>query len=85
MSEISKFRNFWATLTIYTSKESIFHVEFKFKQKKYTLLQKNLINIKFSNSFYQNRGWPIIFDHKFLKILLCIGFQIQFRPSFLEV
>ena len=28
-----KFRNFWATSMLYTSKERIFHVEFKFKQK----------------------------------------------------
>ena len=29
-----KFRNFWATSMLYTSKERIFHIEFKFKQKK---------------------------------------------------
>ena len=28
-----KFRNFWATSMLYTSKERIFHIEFKFKQK----------------------------------------------------
>ena len=28
------FHNFWATSMLYTSKERIFHVEFKFKQKK---------------------------------------------------
>ena len=35
------FCNFWATSTIYTSKESIFHVEFKFCHEKYFLFQKN--------------------------------------------
>ena len=37
-----KFRNFWATSMLYTSKERIFHVEFKFKQKKYDSFLKNL-------------------------------------------
>ena len=42
MSEISKFCNFWAISTCNTSKESIFHIEFNFKQKKYDLFQEKL-------------------------------------------
>ena len=42
-----KFRNFWATSMLYTSKERIFHVEFKFKQKKYDSLLKNLKKFEF--------------------------------------
>ena len=42
MSEISKFRNFWPTSTYYTSKESIFHVEFNFIEKKYDFMQEKL-------------------------------------------
>ena len=37
-----KFYNFCATSILYTSKERIFHVEFKFKQKEYGSLLKNL-------------------------------------------
>ena len=44
MSEISKFCNFWAISTCNTSKESIFHIEFNFKQKKYDLFEKNWKN-----------------------------------------
>ena len=35
MSKISKFCNFWAIWTCNTFKESVFHTEFNFKQKKY--------------------------------------------------
>ena len=49
MSEISKFCNFWA---ISTSKESIFHLEFILKQKKYDLLQEKLKKIKFFHFFF---------------------------------
>ena len=42
MSKISKFCNFWAISTCNTSKESIFHIEFNFKQKKYDLFEEKL-------------------------------------------
>ena len=48
MSNISKFCNFWAISTCNTSKESIFHIEFNFKQKKYDLFQEKLKNQFFS-------------------------------------
>ena len=51
MSKNSKFCNFWDILTCYTSKESIFHIKFKFKQKKVWFLsrkiEKNLIFLFF--------------------------------------
>ena len=49
MSKISKICNFWAISTCNTSKESIFHIEFNFKQKKYDLFQEKL---KKSNFFF---------------------------------
>ena len=49
-----KFRNFWATSMLYTSKERIFHVEFKFKQKKYDSLLKNLKKFEFFRFLGQN-------------------------------
>ena len=48
MSKHSKFCNNWAITTCYTSKESIFHIKFNFKQKKYDLFQEKL---KKSNFF----------------------------------
>ena len=42
-----KFRNFWATSMLYTSKERIFHLEFKFKQNEYGLLLKYLKKFEF--------------------------------------
>ena len=48
MSKTSKICNFWAISTCNTSKESIFHIEFNFKQKKYDLFQEKL---KKSNFF----------------------------------
>ena len=44
-----KFHNFWATSMLYTSKERIFHVEFKFKQKTYGSLLKIWKNLNFSD------------------------------------
>ena len=69
MSEISKICNFWPTSTYYTSKESIFHVEFNFIEKKYDFMQEKL---KINNFwfFFQNQGWPIIFDQNFLKVVV---------------
>ena len=45
-----KFRNFWAKSMLYTSKERIFHVEFKFKQKRYGSIHywKNWKKLNFS-------------------------------------
>ena len=51
-----KFRNFWATSMLYTSKERIFHVEFKFKQKKYDSLLKNLKKFEFFRFLGQNEA-----------------------------
>ena len=42
------FCNFWATSTIYTSKECIFQVEFNYGQKKYDLLKKKWKKLIFS-------------------------------------
>ena len=61
MSEISKFCNFWAISTCYTSKESIFHIEFNFKQKKYGLFEKLLKISHFC--------WLGVFDQKFFKFV----------------
>ena len=46
MSKNSKFHNFWAISTCNTSKESIFHIEFNFKQKKYDSFEEKLKKIK---------------------------------------
>ena len=70
MSEISKICNFWPTSTYYTSKESIFHVEFNFIKKMYDFLQEILKKKKNFWNFYQNWGWPIIFEQKYLKIVV---------------
>ena len=51
-----KFRNFWATSMLYTSKERIFQVEFKFKQKKYGSLVKNLKKIEFFHFWVKNEA-----------------------------
>ena len=42
MSKNYKFCNFWAISTCYTSKESIFHTRFNFKQKNYGLFEGKL-------------------------------------------
>ena len=44
MSENSKFGNFGAISTCNTSKESIFHIELNFTQKKYHLFEEKLKN-----------------------------------------
>ena len=44
MGKNSKFCNFWAISTCYTSKESIFHIEFKFQQKSMISFKKNWKN-----------------------------------------
>ena len=51
MSEISKFHNFLPKSTYYTSKESIFHVEFNFLQKKYDFLHEKLKKNQFFEFF----------------------------------
>ena len=48
------FCNFWAISTIYTSKESIFHVELKFCHEKYFLFQKKIKKIGFFHFFIKN-------------------------------
>ena len=40
ISKISKISNFWAISTCNTSRESIFHIEFNFKLKKYDFFVK---------------------------------------------
>ena len=70
MSEIFKICNYWAISTSNTSKESIFHIEFNFKQKKYNfLLKKKCEKINFSHYFFQNWYWPVIFDYNCFKFL----------------
>ena len=49
----------------YTSKECIFHVESKFRQKKYGLFQKNLEKDDFSRFLIKNYATPVGFDGKF--------------------
>ena len=41
MNQNSNFCNFWGISTCNTSKENIFHIEFKFKQKNRICLKKN--------------------------------------------
>ena len=41
---------------LYTSKERIFHVEFKFKQKKYGSLLKNLKKFEFFRFWVKNEA-----------------------------
>ena len=53
MSEISKFCNFWAISTCNTSTESIFHIEFNFKHKKYDLFQEILKKSNFFIFFFK--------------------------------
>ena len=53
MSENSKFCNFWAISTCNTSKESIFHIEFNFKQKKIWFVWRKNEKIKFFNFFFK--------------------------------
>ena len=51
--KISKFCNFWAISTCNTSKESIFHIEFNFTQKKYDLFEKIWKKSNFSDFFFK--------------------------------
>ena len=51
-----KFRNFWATSMLYTSKERIFHVEFKFKQKENGSLLKTLKKFQFFHFWVKNEA-----------------------------
>ena len=53
MSEISKFFNFWAISTCNTSKESIFHIEFNFKQKNYDLFEEKVKKSNFFDFFFK--------------------------------
>ena len=81
MSEISKICNFWPTSTYYTSKESIFHVEFNFIEKKYDFMQEKLKKKIIFWIFYKNWGWPIIFDREFQKIVV-IDFKSKLPCAF---
>ena len=51
-----KFCNFCATSMLYTSKERIFHVEFKFKQKEYGSLLKKLKKFEFFRFWVKNEA-----------------------------
>ena len=53
MSKNSKFCNFWANSTCFSSKESIFYIEFNFKQKKYDLFQEKLKKSNFFIFFFK--------------------------------
>ena len=75
MSKNSKFCNFWAISTCNTSKESIFHIEFNFKQKKsmiYLIKNWKIEKFKFFWFFSQNSYWLVfqISDNKFKTKLL---------------
>ena len=48
--------NFLATDMLYTSKERIFHVEFKFITKKWDLIVKNWNKMHFSHFCLKNEG-----------------------------
>ena len=50
------FHNFWATSMLCTSKERIFHVEFKFEQKQYGSLLKNLKKFEFFRFWVKNEA-----------------------------
>ena len=63
--KISKFCNFWAISTCNTSKESIFHIEFNFTQKKYDLFEK----------IWKNQIFPIFFSKPMLTT--CLRSQIS--------
>ena len=73
MSEISKFCNFSAISICNTSKESIFHIEFNFKQKKYDLFQEKLKKSNFFNFFFKidadHLSSNVIFSNLCQKIL----------------
>ena len=51
-----KFRNFWATSMLYTSKERIFQVEFKFKQKSMVHYWKIWKKFEFFHFLVRNEG-----------------------------
>ena len=59
------FHNFWATSMLYTSKEHIFHVEFKFKQKEYGSLLKNLKKIEFFRFWVKNEAVQVFMTANF--------------------
>ena len=67
MTDTSNFFNFWAISTCNTSKESIFHIEFNFTQKKYNLCKKDLKKSNFSDFFWQNQCWLHVFICRYLK------------------
>ena len=54
MGENSKFCNFWAISTCYTSKESIFHIEFNFLLKDMICLKKNWKKSNFHFSLWKS-------------------------------
>ena len=63
MGENSKFCNFWAISTCYTSKESIFHIEFNFLLKDMIFLKKN---------------WKKSSFHFFFKQIILFQYKIEF-------
>ena len=65
----SNFCNFWDISTCNTSKESIFYIEFKFKQKNRICLKKNRKKNQIFSIFCQNQCWPLVFNCTFLKIV----------------
>ena len=73
MSEISKFFNFWAISTCNTSKESIFHIEFNFKQKNYDLFEEKVKKSNFFDFFFKidadHLSSNVIFSNLCQKIL----------------
>ena len=59
-----KIQEIFGKYTLYTSKESLEHVQYKFKKKKYDFFQKKKIFLKFSIFF--PKGGP--FDVEIVKI-----------------
>ena len=56
--EIFKFCNFWGISTCNTTKESIFHMKFNFKEKKYDLIEEKFKKSDYFLFFCQNQCWP---------------------------
>ena len=54
---------------LYTSKERIFHVEFKFIKKKYGLLPKKMKKIQFSSFLSKIEAVELVSTSNFLKKL----------------
>ena len=67
-AKIPNFLIFWAISTCYTSKESIFHTKFNFKEKNYDLFE---VKLKKSNFWFfcQNLCRHCVFNRKFFKFV----------------